>query len=88
MQCIVMMGGDDIQLEPGELVELIRVEASGEYRVRTTDENPIEGVVSPLFLRSRDAVRGRGMESKTGYSSAWLLCVIILSLSLSLSLSL
>ena len=65
MQCIVMMGGDDIQLVPGEVVELVRVELSGEYRVRTTDENPIEGVVKPSFLRSQDAVSGQGMESKT-----------------------
>ena len=90
MQCIVMMGGDDIQLEPGELVELVKVETSGGYRVRTTDENPIEGVVSPLFLRSRDSVRGSGMESKTSvlFFSGWLLHGIIPSPSVSLSLSL
>ena len=64
MECIVMEGGDDIQLEPGEVVELVRVEGVGSLRVRTMDEHPIEGNVPTGFLRRKDSVRAGKMESE------------------------
>ena len=64
MECIVLEGGDDLQLQPGEEVELVRVESSGSFRVRTVDEHSIEGAVLPGFLRKRESVKGDKMESK------------------------
>ena len=64
MECIVMEGGDDIQLEPGEVVELVRMEGVGSLRVRTKDEHSIEGNVPTGFLRRKDSVRQGKMESE------------------------
>ena len=60
MECIVMEGGDDLQLEQGDLVELVRVESSGNYRVRMVDDPSCEGVVFPNFLRLKDSVTTGG----------------------------
>ena len=62
MECVVLEGGDDCQLEPKEIVELVRVEPSGVFRVRTSDGQ--EGVIPPGFVRKRDAVTEGAMESK------------------------
>ena len=62
MECIVLEGGDDCQLEPKEIVELVRVEPNGAFRIRTTDGQ--EGVIPAGFVRRRDAVtEGTDMES-------------------------
>lgn len=58
----MLEGGDDCQLEPKEIVELVRVEPSGVFRVRTSDGQ--EGVIPPGFVRKRDAVTEGAMESK------------------------
>ena len=65
MECIVMEGGDDMQLAPGEVVELVKVEGSGSLRVRTKDEHPFEGNIPAGFLRRKDSVRGGKMESES-----------------------
>ena len=62
-----MEGGDDMQLEPGEVVELVKVEGSGSLRVRTKDEHPFEGNIPAGFLRRKDSVRGGKMESESWY---------------------
>ena len=63
MECIVMEGGDDVQLEPGEVVTLVRVEGGGaSLRVRTTDTRPTEGTVPATFLRRKTSTNGIDME--------------------------
>ena len=59
-----MEGGDDMQLEVGEIVELVRVEGGGSLRVRTLDEHPIEGTVPESYLRRRDGIRGAKLEGE------------------------
>lgn len=49
-----MEGGDDVQLEPGEVVELVRVEGGGTLRVRTIDEHRTEGTVLESYLRQSE----------------------------------
>jgi serine/threonine protein kinase len=61
MECVVLEGGDDCQLEPKEIVELVRVEASGMLRVRTSDG--IEGTIPPGFVRRMDDVSEGAMET-------------------------
>ena len=62
MECIVMEGGDDMQLETGEVVTLVRVEGGGaSLRVRTTDAHPTEGTVPTTFLRKKDTINGVDM---------------------------
>ena len=65
MECIVMEGGDDVTLEPGEVVELVRVEPGGSVlRVRTKDDPPVEGKILASYLRKKDSVRGLKMEGE------------------------
>ena len=61
MECIVMEGGDDVTLEPGDVVELVKVEGvTGEIlRVRTTDEHRVEGTVPESYLRKREKGGGK-----------------------------
>lgn len=61
MECIVMEGGDDITLEPGDIVKLVKVEGTN-LRVVTTDEHPVEGTVPESYLRRRE--KGRHMEGQ------------------------
>ena len=63
MECVVLEGGDDCQLEPREIVELVRVEPSGLLRVCTIDG--IEGTIPPGFVRREDAVSEGEMNSKS-----------------------
>ena len=63
MECIVLEGGDDVQLEPGEVVTLVRVEGGGaSLRVRTTDAHPTEGTLPATFLRMKTTSNGVDME--------------------------
>lgn len=65
MECIVLEGGDDVQLEPGEVVTLVRVEGDGaSLRVRTTDNHPTEGTVPATFLRRKKSTDGFDMEGE------------------------
>lgn len=61
MECVVLEGGDDCQLEPREIVELVRVEPSGLLRVRTIDG--VEGTIPHGFVRQVDAVTEGEMNS-------------------------
>ena len=81
MECIVLEGGDDVQLEPGEVVTLVRVEGGGaSLRVRTTDVHQTEGTLPATFLRRKTSTNGDDMEGN--YSN----CVPPLSYSLAPSL--
>ena len=63
MECIVLEGGDDVQLEPGEVVTLVRVEGGGaSLRVRTTDAHLTEGTLPATFLRKKTTTNGVDME--------------------------
>ena len=63
MECIVLEGGDDVQLGPGEVVTLVRVEGGGaSLRVRTTDAHPTEGTLPVTFLRKKTTSNGVDME--------------------------
>ena len=63
MECIVLEGGDDVQLEPGEVVTLVRVEGGGaSLRVRTTDAHLTEGTLPATFLRKKTTINGVDME--------------------------
>lgn len=56
LERIVMEGGDDLQLEPGEVVELVRKENNSTLYVRTletADAPAIEGNVPASFLRRK-----------------------------------
>ena len=65
MECIVLEGGDDVQLEPGEVVTLVGVEGGGaSLRVRTTDTHPTEGTVPATFLRKKTSPNAVDMEGK------------------------
>lgn len=59
------MEDSDETLEPGDLVELVKMEPfTGLLRVQTLDEHhPIEGVVPESYLRKKDTMRGDRMES-------------------------
>ncbi len=57
-----MEGGDDITLDPGEVVRLVSVESGGVLRVRTTDEPSSEGKILASYLRKKDAIKGLKME--------------------------
>lgn len=60
-----MEGGDDVQLEPGEVVTLVKVEGGGEsLRVKTTDKHPVEGNVPASFVRRKDKMDGLNMEGE------------------------
>ena len=63
MECIVMEGGDDVTLEPGEVVELVKAEGAASLRIRTKQEPAVEGTVPISYLRRRDSVKGDQMES-------------------------
>ena len=57
MECIVMEGGDDVTLEPGDEVMLVRMDGSGSLRVKTLDDShSIEGNVPGNYLRRKDSV--------------------------------
>ena len=60
-----MEGGDDLQLEKGDLVELVRVENSGNFTVRLVNDPTIVGNVPPSFLRSKDSVVAATMEGES-----------------------
>lgn len=66
MECIVMEGEDDLTLEPGEVVELMRntVADAPLLRVRTMDKFKQVGNVPFSYLRKKDTVRGLPMESE------------------------
>ncbi len=49
-----MEGGDDVTLEPGDILKLVKVEGGGNLRVVTTDEHTVEGTVPESYLRKRD----------------------------------
>ena len=54
-----------MQLEPGEVVTLVKVEGGGQsLRVRTTDQHPIEGNVPASFVRRKDKMNGVNMEGE------------------------
>lgn len=57
-----MEGGDDVTLEPGEVVKLVRAESGGVLRVRTVDDPPMEGKILASYLRKKDSVKGLKME--------------------------
>ena len=67
VECI-MMEGTDVDLYPGDTVELVRMEpATGSLRVRTLDEHhPIEGMIPESYLRRKDSMLQQGgkMESE------------------------
>ena len=66
MECIVLEGVDDVQLEPGEVVTLVGVEGGGaSLRIRTTDAHPNEGTVPATFLRKKSTSNGVDMEGET-----------------------
>ena len=68
MECIVLEGGDDVQLEPGEVVTLVRVEGGGaSLRVRTTDAHLTEGTLPATFLRKKTTSNGVDMEGVCVY---------------------
>ena len=60
------MEDNDETLEPGDIVELVKMEPlTGLMRVRTLDEHhPIEGVVPESYLRKKDSMKGDTLESK------------------------
>ncbi len=62
MECIVMEGGDDVTLDPGEVVRLVSVESGGVLRVKTTDDPPSEGKILASYLRKKDDSKGLKME--------------------------
>lgn len=71
LERIVMEGGDDLQLEPGEVVELVRKENNSTLYVRTleTAEAPaMEGNVPASFLR-RNCIHKQSGQSE-GYQYA------------------
>lgn len=56
LERIVIEGGDDFQLEPGEIVELVRRENNSTLCVRTLETAnapPMEGNVPASFLRRK-----------------------------------
>lgn len=57
-----MEGGDDVTLDPGEIVRLVSVESGGVLRVRTTDEPSSEGKILASYLRKKDSIKGLKME--------------------------
>ncbi len=57
-----MEGGDDVTLEPGDILELVKIENNGNLRVVTTDEHRVEGTVPDSYLRKRE--KGGKMEGK------------------------
>ena len=60
-----MEGGDDVTLDPGEAVKLVRAEpGGGVLRVKTMDDPPIEGKIPSSYLRKKDSVKGLKMEGK------------------------
>ena len=65
-----MEGGDDLQLEPGEVVELVRRENNTTLRVRTletADAPPMEGKVPASFLRRKCTHKQSGQFEGEGY---------------------
>ena len=66
MERIVMEGEDDHTLEPGDVVQLARAMPEGTplLLIRTIDEHPLEGKVASSYLRRKDSIKGRNMESK------------------------
>ena len=60
------MEGSDETLEPGDTVELVKMEPiTGLLRVKTLDEHhPIEGMIPESYLRKKDTLRGGKMESE------------------------
>lgn len=59
-----MEGGDDLQLEPGEVVELVRKENNSTLYVRTletTDAPAMEGNVPASFLRRKCVHKQSGL---------------------------
>lgn len=67
MECIVLEGEDDLTLEPGEVVELVRDTPKDAplLRVRTMDENKLEGSIPSSYVRQRDSMgTGDRMESE------------------------
>ncbi len=67
MECIVMEGGDDVTLDPGDIVRLVSVESGGVLRVRTTEDPPSEGKILASYLRKKDSVKGLKMEGSSKY---------------------
>ncbi len=53
MECIVMEGGDDVTLDPGDIVRLVSVESGGVLRVRTTEDRPQRGRYSLAIYARR-----------------------------------
>lgn len=64
LERIVMEGGDDLQLEPGEVVEFVRKENNSTFYVctlETTDAPAIEGNVPASFLRRKCVHKQSGL---------------------------
>ena len=76
MESIVMEGSDET-LEPGDTVELVKMEpVTGLLRVKTLDDHPIEGMIPESYLRKKDTLRGGKMESKCVRSSVVMILTI------------
>lgn len=61
-----MEGEDDHTLEPGEVVQLVK-DASPDsqlLRIRTMDDNKLEGKIASTYLRRKDSIKGDAMESE------------------------
>ena len=65
MECIVLEGEDDLTLEPGEVVELVRdmITDAPLLRVRTMDDHRLEGSIPSSYVRKKDSIKGLQMES-------------------------
>ena len=76
-----MMEGSDVDLYPGDTVELVRMEpATGSLRVRTLDEHhPIEGMIPESYLRRKDSMLHQGgrMESESHGKVSTFVAIII-----------
>ncbi len=68
MECIVLEGEDDLTLEPGEVVELVRdmLADAPLLCVRTLDDHRLEGCIPASYVRKKDSIKGLQMESKSG----------------------
>ena len=75
-----MEGGDDLQLEPGEVVELVRKENNSTLFVRTletTDAPAMEGNVPASFLRRKCVHKQSGLSEGENSISYFIHCFLM-----------
>ena len=59
MECIVLEGEDNLNLEPGEVVELVRdmIADAPLLRVCTMDDHRLEGSIPASYVSKKDSIK-------------------------------